>query len=165
VVGAVLLGLTGVVGLTVQALVTLRPNATPSNSLYGAFTDRGHRDLDLEQVARGRERFRSSCAACHKAYSDFEQGSGPDLSGYGLRSFLPHVEGNAGVDRMSFYERFVKYVRGGLRPKDPQGQPVTKMPMYPPDQLPQAQLDAIGAYLSQDPAKAEIRHANPRLTK
>jgi ubiquinol-cytochrome c reductase cytochrome b subunit len=169
VVGAMLLGLTGLTALTVQAMVTLRPNATPSNSLYGAYTDHGRRDLDPRQVAQGKELFRTAkplgCSSCHKAYSDYDQGGGPDLSGYGLRSFLRQVAGNAHVERLSFHQRFVQYVRGDLRPRAPDGTTVTKMPNYPADQLSDAELDAIGAYLSQDPAKAEIRHANPRLTK
>jgi len=149
-VAVFVLGLAGLLALTVMGFAGAPLNATPRNSLYARFTGRGERPLDPGLVRSGREAFSSArpvpCSACHRAYSDFTAGMTVDLTGYGRKS-LPHVTSRPESLRMPFYDRIVAYVRGDLRP------PATKMPKYPADQLPQEQLDAIAAYLSQDPAE------------
>jgi len=159
--GIMVVGLVAIVGLTVRAYSLLHPNATPGNSLYGHFTQGGEKgDIPPNLVKAGKAAFATSkpvpCATCHKAYADFSAGAGPEMSGYGLKTFLTDVPGHPELATMPFYDRFVKYVRGDIR------QPNSKMPMYPVEVLSDEQLDAIAAYVSQDPAKVQIRHANPR---
>jgi mono/diheme cytochrome c family protein len=138
------------VGLTIQAYTQLHPNATPANSLYGHFTAAGEQDLDPTQVAKGKDAFIDKCGNCHKAYRDAEGTMGPDLTGEGLRSFLGEIEGHPDVRHLSFYERWTKYVRGDIRP------PRSAMPKYTEQMLSSEELDAIGAYVSQDPDEVRI---------
>ncbi len=157
--GALALGLLGVLGMSFRAYSTMRVNATPSNSLQGVFTQRGERELDPELVAQGRTAF-AACGGCHAAYQDFTgKKAGPDLTGYGLKTFLEEVKGvpTAEVRRLSFYDRYAGYVRGTLRPPD------SRMPKYSEEALPKERLDAIAAYISQDPAAVAIlEHQDPK---
>lgn len=166
VISAVAIGLIAVIGLTVRAFALLHPNATPSNSVSARFTNGGEKPLDPALLERGKQLFAAArpvpCSACHAAYSDYNSKSGPDLSGYGMKTIpLGEIPGHDEVYRLPFYDRFVKYVRGEIRPmKD--GQSTSKMPAYPPEQLPAEDLDAIAAYLSQSPRRPIITHTNPR---
>ncbi len=153
-VGLVCLGLVGAVALTVRAYALLHPNATPSHSLYARFTDGGEKPLPAELVAEGKQAF-AACGGCHSAYADFQSDLGPDLTGYGRKTFLAELEGHPEIGKLSFYERYRGYVRGDLRPEQ------TVMPKYTEEMLPTEKLDAIGAYLSQDPVEAIVRHKDP----
>jgi ubiquinol-cytochrome c reductase cytochrome b subunit len=155
--GALALGAAGLGIFTYRAVSRLTPNATPQYSLYGQMTDGGERELDPAQVAAGKAAFQShGCSGCHKAYSDYTTGAKVDLSGYGRRTFLTEVAGHPEVSRLPFYQRFTRYIRGDIRP------PNTGMPKYNVEQLPTDQLNAIGAYLSQDPRQVQVQRANPR---
>lgn len=154
-IGAVVVGLLGAVGLTIRAYSQLHPNATPQNSLYAQFTDRGEKGLPTALVEEGKAAF-GACGGCHTAYGDFKSSMGPDLTGYGRKTFLAHLEGHPEIGKLGFYERYKGYVRGDLRPES------TKMPKYTPEMLTDAKMDAIGAYLSQDPAEAQVQHKDPR---
>jgi xanthine dehydrogenase YagS FAD-binding subunit len=79
------------------------------------------------------------------------------LTGYGLKTFLADVKGHPEVAKMDFHDRFVQYVRGTLRQKDEKtGEEKTRMPKYAPEMLPDERLEAIGAYLSQDPRAKKL---------
>jgi ubiquinol-cytochrome c reductase cytochrome b subunit len=147
-VGVMLLGLLGVVGFTMRAYSQMKPNATPKHSLYAQFTGAGAYALLPDQVMLGREAF-AACGPCHRAYDDYQGTAGPDLTGYGFRTFLSEVEGHPEVLKLSFYERFEQYVRGDIRV------PNSMMPNYSVEMLSRERLDAIGAYLSQTVAEAE----------
>jgi hypothetical protein len=58
------------------------------------------------------------------------------------------IAGHEHLDHMPYFERYAAYVRGDLRPEK------TMMPKYTEEMLPKEKLEAIGAYLSQDPAAA-----------
>lgn len=147
--------LAGALLFTVRAYSLLHPNATPENSLRAVYTEGGEKPLEVAQVEAGRKAF-SQCSGCHVAYSDYTAGkSGPDLTGYGLTTFLTQLEGHPDIHHKSFHERYVGYVRGAMRPAN------SKMPNYTPEMLSDQDLEAIGAYLSQDPTKAIIRHSDP----
>lgn len=150
----VVLGL-AVGGFTARAMTTLHPNATPEDSVYGHLTKGGEEELNPAQVQAGKMAFGNvkpvPCSACHKAYADFKVGTSPDLSGIGRHTLLNEVTGHPNVGEMSFYERFKAYVRGDLRPKDASGQEKSMMPKYPVESLSDVDLNAIAAYLSQDP--------------
>jgi ubiquinol-cytochrome c reductase cytochrome b subunit len=146
VLGVMVAALVALAVLTYRGYANLKENATPENSLYGAYTEGGARDLDPGQVAAGRAAYLAAgCGGCHTAYADATGSEGPDLTGYGVKNFLGTVAGHPGASRLPFQDRFVKYVRGELRP------PQTQMPKYAEAQLPVEKLDAIGAYLSQLP--------------
>ncbi len=159
--GVLSIGLLGVLGLGIRGALVLHTNATPRNSLFGRFTDGGEKALDPRLVASGKTAFNAArpvpCSACHNAYADYTSGDKLDLSGYGTKSLPGDVAGHAELEQMSFYDRYKAYVRGAVRP------PNSGMPKYPPDQLSDQDLDSIGAYLSQDPVRARVEHANPRL--
>ncbi|MBM3460248.1 MAG: c-type cytochrome, partial [Armatimonadetes bacterium] len=148
------IGLVVIAGLTLRAWSLLHPNATPANSLYGHLTGGGRRELSEVEIAEGRKLFEETgCGGCHKALPEFSRGTaGPDLTGYGRHTFLGEVPGHPAVHQLSFRERYVRYVRGELRPKDAQGNQKSMMPPYP--RLTDEQLDAMAAYLSQDPQRA-----------
>jgi ubiquinol-cytochrome c reductase cytochrome b subunit len=157
-IGILAFGLLGMAGMTLRAYAGLHPNATPRHSLYGRFTEGGERPLDPQLVAEGREAFRA-CGSCHTAYGDYQARLAPDLSGYGTRNFLTQVEGHRNLESLSHYDRFVKFVRGEIRPPKEKD----RMPLYPESQLSTRQLDAIAAYISQDPAEVKtLEHQNPR---
>lgn len=138
-------GIAGALFFTFRAYSLLHPNATPEHSLRAAYTDKGEKPLDVTAVAAGKKAF-AQCSGCHMAYTDYTSGkSGPDLTGYGLKSFLSEVQGHPNAHKMPFHDRFVQYVRGTLRP------PNTQMPQYAVGQLSDQDLEHIGAYLSQDP--------------
>ncbi len=105
------------------------------------------------QVAAGKAAFqKGSCMGCHKAYAEFSTGSlGPDLTGYGRTTFLTEVKGHPEMHSLSFYDRFARYVRGDVRPKDASGAEKTTMPKYSAQQLSDEEMTAIAAYLSQEP--------------
>lgn len=148
--GALAIGLVGVVGLTARAYATLHPNATPTHSLYAHYTGDDTKPLSPELVKKGAEAF-SGCAGCHVAYQDYTDGnSGPSLSGYGRMNFpLSEIAGHPEAHTLPYTERFEKYIRGDLRPEK------TMMPKYSAEMLPPDKLEALGAYLSQDPATAK----------
>lgn len=158
-VGAIALGLLFWLGFTARGYSQLKPNATPENSLYGRFTAGGERSLNPAQVEAGRKAF-AACGGCHAAYSDYQGRTAPELTSYGTKNFpLSPIEGHPEVGRLSYYDRFVKFVRGEIRPPQDRDQ----MPKYTPEMLPQEQLDAIGAYLSQDAeAVKTLSHSDTR---
>lgn len=148
-------GVAGALFFTFRAVSLLHPNATPEHSLRAAYTEKGEKELDPAQVAAGKAAF-AQCGGCHMAYSDYTTGkAGPDLTGYGLKTFLSELKGHPNVHKLSFHDRFVQYVRGGLRA------PESTMPKYSPEQLSDRDLEAMGAYLSQDP-RAVRRAAAPQ---
>lgn len=154
-IGIMGVGLLAVVGLTVRAYALLHPNATPENSLYAHFTDGGARDLDPKQVEAGRRAF-AACGGCHSAYADYDGKTARDMSGYGLANFLGDPKQHPRASRLPYYQRFTEFVRGPLQPEG------LAMPKYSEEMLSQEKLDAIGAYLSQDPREvAELRHRDP----
>jgi ubiquinol-cytochrome c reductase cytochrome b subunit len=162
-VAAMVLVLLIATGFTLRAYALLRPNATPSNSLFATYAERGEAPLKPDQVAKGVEAFRAmGCGGCHVAYHDFSPPKpfGPDLSGYGLRTIpLVEISGHPEIAGTSYHDRFVKFVRGELRPPPEED----RMPKYAEDRLPPDQLEAIGAYLSQDPsAVLELKHLGPK---
>lgn len=147
--GALAFGLLAVAGLSIRAYSTLTPNATPTESLYAHFTGGDKTPLVREPLVAGAQAF-AACAGCHTAYQDYTTGrSGPDLTGYGQKNFLTEVPGHPEAHDLPHFERYAQYVRGTLRPKN------TKMPNYSAEMLPQDKLEAIGAYLSQDPGTTE----------
>jgi ubiquinol-cytochrome c reductase cytochrome b subunit len=151
------IGILTIAGFTARAYATLTPVATPQDSLYGAFTERGDKELDPAQIRLGKEAF-TACAGCHVAYQDYTKGtSGPDLSGYGATTFLSEVPQHPEWDRLTFYDRYAKYVRGEIR------YPNSKMPSFSDEMLSKDRLDAIGAYISQDPARVKsLEHRAPQ---
>jgi ubiquinol-cytochrome c reductase cytochrome b subunit len=148
--GALALAVLGVAGLTVRAYANLKPNATPAHSLYGHFTNGDRTPLNQEQVLAGAQAF-AMCSGCHTAYQDYTTGrSGPDLTGYGRKNIpLTELPNHPDAHSLSYYDRYAQYLRGDLRPE------VTRMPKYTEEMLPKDRLDAIGAYLSQDPSTAK----------
>jgi hypothetical protein len=144
------IALLGVGGLTAKAYATLHPNATPTHSLYAHFTGEDTKPLAPDQLKVGAEAFQA-CGGCHIAYKDYTTGTaGPDLSGYGRMNIpLTPIPGHANLDHMPYFERYAGYIRGDLRPEK------TMMPKYTEEMLPKEKLEAIGAYLSQDPAAAK----------
>ena len=157
-VGVMAVGILGIVALSIQGTLSNHANATPRNSLYGQFTNGGEKPLPNELVAAGKAAFAArGCSGCHKAYADYPSGQMLDLSGYGTKSLPSDVHGHPELEKMAFYDRYVAYVRGTIRP------PNTGMPLYSEKQLPIEELNAIGAYISQDPVRARVEHANPRL--
>lgn len=148
--GALAIAVLGVAGLTVRAFANLKPNATPTHSLYGHFTGGDRTPLRQEQVLAGAQAF-AMCSGCHSAYQDYTTGrSGPDLTAYGRKNIpLTEIKGHPEARTLPYFERYARYIRGDLRPEE------TRMPKYTEAMLPQEKLEAIGAYLSQDPSRAK----------
>jgi len=148
--GALAIGLLAVGGLTIRAYSTLSPNATPEDSLYAHYTGGDKTPLPNGQVIAGAQAF-AACAPCHTAYQDYKTGKGgPDLTGYGQMNIpLADIPDRPDVHKLPYFERYAGYVRGDFRPKS------TKMPKYTVEMLSQEKLEAIGAYLSQDPSHAD----------
>jgi len=137
-VGAMYVGIAGVIGLTVIAYGRAPKNSTPETSLWGVVTHEGERPPSAAEVAAGEEVFVNHCMGCHKAFGNGGT-VGPDLSLVGRRRR---------------YEYFVAHVR------NPQAHVKTStMPAFTTSDLSDAELQQIAAFLARLPGEAPPQSA------